>query len=176
MNARLYYAIRIAALAVIVVLIPVILLWTRSKLDSVGIIVLSIFTLISVGIIVRGIRKYRELDPGARVDYGPRPEVVRAQALAGSRRMPVVALVIGTVSIVGGWLDLVYEHQAYPVILFIGPVLFLLGLAGTIHPPIFYAMRNDIGEVDGRKRAIAYFLLIVGLAAGGFCAWWVFWR
>jgi hypothetical protein len=58
----------------------------------------------------------------------------------------------------------------------LAPVLFLLGLAGTIHPPIFYAMRNDIGDQPGGARAIAYFLTAVGLAIGGFCAWWVFWR
>jgi hypothetical protein len=56
-------------------------------------------------------------------------------------------------------------------------VIFLLGLAGTIHPPIFYAMRNDCGRAAGRQSARSpYFLSAIGLAIGGFCAWWMFWK
>ena len=176
MNARFYYTIRIAMFAAILLLVPILMLWTRSKPDPVVTIGLSIFALVIGGMLLHAVHRYRNLAPGAQVHYGPRPEVVQAHAAAGSRQMPLFALGAGGIGMVASWFYMLYEHRGYPMIVAVCPALFLLGLAGTIHPPVFYAMRNDVGEVDGGKRAIAYFLLVTGFAIGGFCAWWMFWR
>jgi hypothetical protein len=174
-NARFYYTVRIAMFAVIFLMVPAMMLWTRAKPDPIVTTGLIVFDLIIAGLLLHAVRRFKSLEPGAQINNGPPPEVVRAHAEAGSRQMPLASFAIGAVSLVGSWFYMMYEHRGYPVILLIAPPLFLLGLAGTIHPPIFYAMRNDVGEVDGGHRAIAYFLLIVGLAIGGFCAWWLFW-
>ena len=176
MNARFYYTVRIAMFAAILLMIPIMMLWTRSKPDPIVGIGLAVFGLIIGGLLVHAVRRLQSLEPGAQVNYGPPPEVVQAHALAGSRQMPLAAFGIGAVAMIASWFYMLYEHRGYPAIVLISPPLFLLGLAGTIHPPIFYAMRNDVGEVDGGHRAIAYFLMIVGLAIGGFCAWWMFWK
>jgi len=175
-NARFYYMTRIAMFAAILIMIPIMMLWTRSKPDPIVGIGLSVFGLIIGGLLVHAVRKLQTLEPGAQVHYGPPPAVVQAHAMAGSRQMPLAAFGIGAVAMVASWFYMQYEHRGYPAIVLLAPPMFLLGLAGTIHPPIFYAMRNDVGDVDGGHRAIAYFLMIVGLAAGGFCTWWLFWR
>ena len=176
MNARFYYTVRIAMFAAILLMIPIMMLWTRAKPDPIVTFGLGVFALIIGGMLLHAVRKLQGLEPGAQVNYGPPPEVVQAHAAAGSRQMPLAAFAIGTVSLVGSWFYMMSEHRGYPAVILIAPSLLLLGLAGTIHPPIFYAMRNDVGDVDGGHRAIAYFLMIVGLAAGGLCAWWLFWK
>ena len=177
MNARMYYLVRIGTFAAVLLTLLVMLAWRGQKLDPTSVIGLSIFGVVMVGLMAHAIWRLRSLAPDAQVrGYGPPPEVVRAHAAAGSRQMPLASLVIGAVAMVGSYFYLLHENKGYPAVVILSPVLFLLGLAGTIHPPIFYAMRNDVGEQPGGKRAIAYFLSAIGLAIGGFCAWWIFWR
>lgn len=176
MNARFYYTVRIAMFAVILLMIPIMMLWTRSKPDPIVGIGLAVFGLIIGGLLLHAVRRLKSVAPDTQVRYGPAPEVVQAHAAAGSRQMPLFALGAGAVGTVGSYYYMLYEHRGYPAIVAISPAVFLLGLAGTIHPPIFYAMRNDVGEVQGGTRAIAYFLLITGFAIGGFCTWWMFWK
>ena len=177
MNARVYYLVRIGTFVAVLLTLLVTLAWKGQKLDQTSAIGLSIFGVVMAGLMAHAIWRLRSLAPDAQVrGYGPPPEVVQAHAAAGSRQMPLASLAVGAVAMVGSYFYLLYENKGYPVIVILSPVLFLLGLAGTIHPPIFYAMRNDVGEQPGGKRAIAYFLSAIGLAFGGFCAWWIFWR
>jgi len=176
MNARMYYLVRIGSYAAVLLTLLVMLAWKGQRLDQTSAIGLSIFGVVMAGLIVYSIWRLRGLAPETQVHFGPRPEVVRAAAEQGSRQMPLMSFLVGGAAMVGSYYYLLYQHRGYPVIVIFAPVLFLLGLAGTIHPPIFYAMRNDVGEVQGGKRAIAYLLSVVGLANGGLCAWWMFWR
>ena len=176
MNARFFYTARIAMFAGIFLMVPAMMLWSRTKPDPTVMIGLAVFDLIIAGLLFHAVRKYRSLEPEAKVHYGPAPEVVQAHAAAGSRQMPLMSFIVGAVAMIGSYYYMLYQHRGYPAIVLISPAIFLLGLAGTIHPPIFYAMRNDVGEVQGGNRAIAYFLLVVGLAIGVLCAWWLFWK
>jgi hypothetical protein len=174
-NARLYYQIRIAMFLVMLLAAPLFML-RGPAVGQKGVIAVVLFDVFIAALLAHAVWRFRRVAPGATVGYGPPPEVVREHALTGSRRMPLFALGTGAVILVASWFYLVYEHKGHPIAIVLAPVLFLLGFAGTIHPPIFYAMRNDIGDQPGGARAIAYFLTAVGLGAGLFCAWWVFWR
>ena len=177
MNARTYYLVRIGTFAAVLVAMLVTMTLKGRALDQTSAIGLSIFAFVMAGLMAHAIWRLRSLAPGAQVrSYGPPPEVVQAHAEAGSRQMPLMALAVGALAMVGSYYYLLYQNKGYPVIVIFAPVLFLLGLAGSIHPPIFYAMRNDVGEVQGGKRAIAYLLSAVGLGIGGLCAWFMFWR
>jgi hypothetical protein len=148
-----------------------------SALDPKSAMFLSIFAALMVGLMAHAAWRLRAVAPDARMrGYGPAPEVVQAHAQRGSRQMPLASLAIGLVGTVGSYFYMAWQHRGYPVIVILAPALLLLGLAGTIHPPIFYAMRRDLGEQPEGARMIAYFLTAIGLAVGGFLAWVVFWR
>src|SRR5689334_1890512 len=144
--------------------------------DSKSVIAIVIFDVFMAAMIAHSVWCYRRLAPEATIGYGPPAAVVQAEAARGSRKFPLLALGIGALILVATWFYLQYEHKAHPVMLFLAPTLLLLGLGGTIHPPIFYAMRKDLPDPPEGARMIAYFLLIVGVGLGGFANWWVFWR
>jgi len=48
---------------------------------------------------------------------------------------------------------------------------FVTGLVGTIYPPLYYALRRDVPASRG-MRAMAYFIVALGLGLGLSWAWW----
>ncbi len=175
MNARTYYLVRITMYSALLLVIPVFAVIGRSRLDSITITGLSILGALVAGLLAHAVWRYRNVPAAAQITYGPSPEVVRAHAAAGSRRMPLYTFGAGVLGIAVTYFGM--QHgRANPIVVVGSPAMLLVGLAGTIHPPVFYAMRRDLGEQPGGARAIAYFLGIVGLGLGGFAAWWLFWR
>jgi len=102
--------------------------------------------------------------------YGFSDTQVRAWAARNSRTPPgillVVSLLLTTFILIEGnpggarWLTV---HLA-------APLLLLIGLAGTLHPPLYYALSSAV-RTDGRTRALAYAIAGVGLLIGVYWAW-----
>jgi succinate dehydrogenase/fumarate reductase cytochrome b subunit len=176
MKARDYYLARGGTLLALMLGIPILMAIKGEQPDRKGLLAFLLFDGFLAALLIHSIWRLRTLPAEARMrPRGPSHEVVHAAAAAGSRRLPLATLLGGIAGLVlNVWL---YGQGRYKLLaLIVSPALFLFGLGGVIYPPVFYAIRRDLGEQPGSARAIAYFLMIVGLVLGGVSVWWVLYR
>jgi hypothetical protein len=176
MKARDYYLARGGTLLALMLGLPLMMAIKGEKPDAKGLIAFVLFDGVLAALLIHAIWRLRTLPAETRMrPRGPSHEVVHAAAIAGSRRLPLGTLLGGIAGLLLNlWLYGQGRHNL--VALIASPALLLFGLGGTIYPPVFYAIRRDLGEQPGGARAIAYFLMIVGLVLGGLSAWWVLYR
>lgn len=176
MNARLYYLVRIGTAVALLLGIPLVMAIRGETPDTKGMIAFLAVDAVLVAYVVHGIVKLRKASPTAQMNYGgPSHAQVHTAAIQGSRRMPLLSLGAGIVGLLlSYWLWT--QGRAHLLALLASPMLFLWGLGGVIHPPVYYALRQDLPDQPGGARAIGFFLIGIGLLIGGLSAWWLLYR
>ena len=167
MKAREYYGFRIVLYTAFLVAI-LIGIGTQADWNDPSTPIYCLLLAGAVGLVIAwDVWDYSRSRPDQ--DYGFSDAQVRAWAAQNSRMLPGILLVVGvglTVLALTSrntghrWLT---GHVAAPFAL-------LMGLAGTLHPPLYYALWPAV-RTDGRTRALAYAIAGVGLLLGMYWAW-----
>ena len=167
---RRYYLVRMVIYSMLMLAGPIFLLRKGGKPDETSLT--SVLILDALLAVFLGITywRYRRLPAGTPVPVAARPGEVRAGAQPASRTRPVLMFLVGAAGIL--WVLHSWRaggHGDSRVVLF-APVFLLVGLAGTIHPPLYHYMNGNEGRESPRVRALAYGIAILGVVIG-FLAW-----
>ena len=87
-------------------------------------------------------------------------------AAAFSRDKPLMALALAVVIFVAHHFYVIANEEGFFFVLWLMPPLAALGIAGLMHPPIYYSITNKASLVPLRTKLLAGLIALAGFAAG----------
>ena len=170
MKAREYYLTRIL-FDVLFLLVVVVGIATQGDWNDPSTLIYFLILTGAVGIVLAwDAWDYFHSRPDQQ--YGLRDRDIRAWAAQGSRKLPGILLAVSVIGAVGLWIELNSGHRSWVLYYLVAPLGGLIGLAGVLHPPLYYALWPAI-RTHGGTRALAYAIAGVGLLIGVYWAWFV---
>jgi len=168
LKAREYYLTRII-LSTVLLVIVLVGIATQADWNDPSTPIYFLVAVIGIGLVIAwdawDYYRSRPDEP-----YGLSDAQVRASAAQNSRRLPGILLVVSLLLTVYMAIERSPGHRRWMLAHAVAPLGLLVGLAGTLHPPFYYALWPAV-RAHGGTRALAYAIAVVGFLIGMYWAW-----